>query len=88
MGGYTGAVYEQLFGKQVPAKQTIAQRPLLGSRFLTMQQLDYNNGRSVFAVWSVPRCYKQGTMLELGHFCAGVCEERTRGARFDNGCTD
>jgi hypothetical protein len=35
--------------------------PLLGSRFLIMQQLDYNNGKSVFSMWSVPRCYKRGT---------------------------
>jgi hypothetical protein len=29
--------------------------PLLGSRFLIMQQLDYNSGRAVFTAWSVPR---------------------------------
>jgi hypothetical protein len=34
--------------------------PMLGSRFLIMQQLDYNNGRSMFSKWSLPRCYKQG----------------------------
>jgi hypothetical protein len=32
---------------------------LLGSRFLIMRQLDHNNGRVVFIVWSVARCYKQ-----------------------------
>jgi hypothetical protein len=51
--------------------------PLLGSRLLIMQQLDYNNGRAVFSTLSVPRCYNQGTRLELSQLCAGVCEERT-----------
>jgi hypothetical protein len=54
-----------LFAKHVPTKQTTEQRPLLGSRFLIKQQLDYNNGRAVFSTWSVPRCCKQGTRLEL-----------------------
>jgi hypothetical protein len=35
--------------------------PFLGSRFLIMQQLDYNNGRDVFSISSVPICYKEGT---------------------------
>jgi hypothetical protein len=35
--------------------------PLLGSGFLILQQLHYNNGRAVFFLWSVPRCYMQGT---------------------------
>jgi hypothetical protein len=26
-----------------------------------MQHLDYDNGRAVFFMLSVPRCYKQGT---------------------------
>jgi hypothetical protein len=26
-----------------------------------MQQLNHNNGRAVISMWSVPRCYKQGT---------------------------
>jgi hypothetical protein len=30
-----------------------------------MQELAYNNVRSVFSMRSVPRCYKQGTRLEL-----------------------
>jgi hypothetical protein len=34
--------------------------PLLGSRFLIMQQLYYNSGSGV-SVWYVPKCYKQGT---------------------------
>jgi hypothetical protein len=33
--------------------------PLLGSSFLRMQQLKYNNGRAVFSMRSVPRGYKQ-----------------------------
>jgi hypothetical protein len=34
-------------------------------------------------MWSMPRCYKQGTSSELSQFsvesqfCTGVCEERT-----------
>jgi hypothetical protein len=39
--------------------------PLLGSRFLIMQQLDYNSGRAVFSTWSVPRSYEQGTKSVL-----------------------
>jgi hypothetical protein len=63
MGGYTMAVSGQWLGKQVAAKQTTEQRPLLGSRFLILQQLDYTNGRTVFSMWSMSRCYKQGTKL-------------------------
>jgi hypothetical protein len=28
-------------------------------------------------MWSVPRCYKKGTRLELSQFSTAVCEERT-----------
>jgi hypothetical protein len=38
--------------------------PMLDRRFLTMQQLDFNNGRDVFSTWSALRCYKQGIRLE------------------------
>jgi hypothetical protein len=31
----------------------------------------------LFSLWSVPRCYKQGTRSEVSQFCMGVCEERT-----------
>jgi hypothetical protein len=55
----TRAVSGQWLGKHIPAKQTMEQRPLLGSRFLIMQQLDYNNGRAVFSTWSVPKGYKR-----------------------------
>jgi hypothetical protein len=33
---------------------------LLGSRFLIMQQLDYNNGNGMFSVWSMLKYYTQG----------------------------
>jgi hypothetical protein len=39
--------------------------PLLGSRFLIMQQLDYNNRRSVFFMWSVVRGCKQDEVWSL-----------------------
>jgi hypothetical protein len=38
---------------------------LLGSRFLIMQQLDYNNGTGMFSMWSVPRCCKQRAKLSV-----------------------
>jgi hypothetical protein len=34
--------------------------PFLGSRDLILQQLDYNE-KAVIPMWSVLRCYKQGT---------------------------
>jgi hypothetical protein len=49
--------------------------PLLGSTLLIMQQLDYNSGRTVFSMWSVPRCYKQGTKLELSFVRESVKKE-------------
>jgi hypothetical protein len=33
-------------------------RPLLGSRFVLIQKVDYNNRTAVFSMWYVPRCYK------------------------------
>jgi hypothetical protein len=45
----SAAVSGQRLGKHVPAKQTTEQRLLLGSGFLIMEQLDYNNGRAVFS---------------------------------------
>jgi hypothetical protein len=52
---------------------------LLGSRFLIMQQLVYNNGNRVISLWSMPRCYKQGIKLaeSLVEFYTGGCEDRT-----------
>jgi hypothetical protein len=49
---------------------------LLGSRFLIMQQLDYNNGNGMFV--SVP--YRDVTskgQSQFREFCTGGCEERT-----------
>jgi hypothetical protein len=43
----------------------------LSSRFLIMQQLDYNNKNRVFSTWSVPRCYKQETKSVKWQFCEG-----------------
>jgi hypothetical protein len=59
MGGYTRAISGQRLDKHFPTKQTTEQRPLLGSGFLLLQQLDYNNGRAVFSTWFVPRGYKR-----------------------------
>jgi hypothetical protein len=47
---------QQLFGQRL-GKHV----PLLDSRFLIMQQLDYNNGNVVFSMRSVPKRYKHGT---------------------------
>jgi ribose 1,5-bisphosphokinase PhnN len=40
--------------------------PLLGRRFLIMQQLDYNNGRAVLSTWSVPRGYERDESVKRG----------------------
>jgi hypothetical protein len=50
--------------------------PLLGSRFLITQQLDYNNRRAVFYVVRAEMFItkRQG---QFSQFCMGVCEERT-----------
>jgi hypothetical protein len=37
--------------------------PLLSSRFLIMQQLDYNIGKAVFSTWSVLRGYKEDKVV-------------------------
>jgi hypothetical protein len=44
-----------------------------------MQELDYNNGKKVFSMWSVLRSYKQGTKLVESSvkFHTGDCEDRT-----------
>jgi hypothetical protein len=44
-----------------------------------MKQLDYNNWNGVFSMWSVLRCYKQGTKLveSSAEFCMGGCEDKT-----------
>jgi hypothetical protein len=52
MVGYTRAVAGQRLHKHVPfARQQILNNVIVG----------LNNGRTVFSMWSVPRCYKQGT---------------------------
>jgi hypothetical protein len=56
MGWYTRAVSRQRLVRHVPAKPRRC--PLLDSRFLIMQQLDHNNGKTVFCTWSVSRGYK------------------------------
>jgi hypothetical protein len=68
MDVYTRAVSGQRLGKHIP----IARHQILNN-----EKLYCNNGRCVFSTWSVARCYKQGTRLELSQFCTGVCEERT-----------
>jgi hypothetical protein len=73
MGGYTRDVSGQELGKYVPVAR---------KQILNKSQLDYNNGRAVFSTWSVSRYYKQGTSLELSHFCMEVCEEMTCWSRY------
>jgi hypothetical protein len=36
-----------------------------------------NNIRTVFSVWSVPRCYKQGTKSVDSEICTEICENMT-----------
>jgi hypothetical protein len=60
-----------------PGNGSVNTFPLLDSRFLIMQQLDYSTGRAVFTIWSVPRCYKQETRSVESQSYTGVCEERT-----------
>jgi hypothetical protein len=38
---------------------------LLGSRFLIMEQLDYNSGRAVFSMWPMLRGYNQDEVCIL-----------------------
>jgi hypothetical protein len=47
--------------------------PLLGSRFLILQQLDYNNGNGMFLRGPCRDVISKGQ----GHFSMGLCEERT-----------
>jgi hypothetical protein len=41
-----------------------------------MKELDADNRRTVFPLWSVQRLYKQGKKLFFSEFCAGGCEDR------------
>jgi hypothetical protein len=69
MGGYTRAFY---------GNGSVNTFPFLGSRFLIIKQLNYNNGIAVFSTWSVPRGYKRDDVWSLveSEFCKRVCEER------------
>jgi hypothetical protein len=49
-------------------KDSVNTFPLLGSRFLIMKQLDYSDQRAAFSMWTVPKCCRQGTVLELSQF--------------------
>jgi hypothetical protein len=52
MGGCTRAVSGQRLRKRIPvARQQILNNATVGN----------NNERTVFSMWSVPRCYKEGT---------------------------
>jgi hypothetical protein len=69
--------------------------PLLGSRFLIMQQLDYNSGRAVYSMWSVPRCYSEERTRNGGRRITTVrsCCQRsvgvnTAGWKWHSGCYD
>jgi hypothetical protein len=52
--------------------------PLLGSRFLIMQQLDHNSGRAVFPTWSVPRGYKRDEVWSLVHLRVSSVRESVK----------
>jgi hypothetical protein len=41
-----------------------------------MQQLDYNNGRAVFSTWSLPRCYKQDSVVKKADSWKGAAVQR------------
>jgi hypothetical protein len=54
--------------------------PLLGSRFLIMQQLDYSDGGAVFYVWSLPRCYNREVWsLVSNHLIVSSVRESVKG---------
>jgi hypothetical protein len=55
MDGNTRVVSGQRLGKHVP----IARQKILNNTKVGIQQRT-----TVFLMWSVPRCYKQGTSLE------------------------
>jgi hypothetical protein len=59
----------QQLGEHVPvARQWILNNATVG----------YYNGNRVISLWSVLRCYKQGTKLAESsvEFCTGGCEDR------------
>jgi hypothetical protein len=48
--------------------------PLLGNRFLIMQQLDYNSGRAVFSAWFALRGYKWNEVWSLVSWTTNVID--------------
>jgi hypothetical protein len=48
----------------VACKAVALQRPRDGQHVLAAVH-EYSNRRAMFSVWSLPKCYKQGTRLEL-----------------------
>jgi hypothetical protein len=63
-----------------PGNASVNMFSCVPSRFLIMQQLDYNNGRTVFSTWSVPRGYKRDevwNLVQLGF--SSVLESLKRG---------
>jgi hypothetical protein len=87
MARYTMVVSGERLGKHVPAatdtNATMVQqqknRIFCGSRRadLSANESRHNNRRAVFLMWSEPRCYKQGTRLQLSQSCTIVCKDRT-----------
>jgi hypothetical protein len=68
MSGYKQSVSGQRHSKHVPiAMQQILNKATVGR----------NNRRAVFSMWSVLRCYRQGTKSADSKICMGVCEEMT-----------
>jgi hypothetical protein len=57
--------------------------PRLGKHFPAARQqtlnnatVRHNNRRAAFSMWSMLRCYKQGTRSFDIQFCTEVCEDR------------
>jgi hypothetical protein len=61
--------------RETAVKQTMEQCPLLGTRFLILQQLDYNIRRAVFSMWSVLSRYKRDEVARVLSRKLG-CEEK------------
>jgi hypothetical protein len=65
---------------QRPMRGTDIPGPFLGNgsvNIFPQQQTRRQQLKSCVFTWSMPRCYKQWTWLELSQFCTGVCKERT-----------
>jgi hypothetical protein len=61
-------------------KNILAYVPVARQQTLINATVGHKNRKTVFYMWSMPRCYRQGTRLVVTEFCMGGCEERT-GAR-------